>query len=164
MTGKRDKRIPIMFSGDELAAIDEWRRSNRVSTRASTVRLLCADAMLPKALSGWQPIETAPRAGFQHMILLFWPHAPGKSVQITVGCWDAAMTFPPSFIDDLGSQQFGQPTHWMPLPAEPSPDDSDLIAESIASAFGDRCVEFDPECFCCKAWAQYDALKAPVHG
>lgn len=36
----------------------------------------------------------------------------------------------------------------------------DLIAEAITEAFGERCPDFDPDCHCCKVWAQYDALKA----
>lgn len=36
---------------------------------------------------------------------------------------------------------------------------SDLIREAITEHFGERCPDFEPECFCCKAWAEYDALK-----
>lgn len=34
-----------------------------------------------------------------------------------------------------------------------------LIAEAIIEAFGERCPDFDPECHCCKAWAEYDELE-----
>lgn len=37
----REHRIPIMFSADELSAIDEHRFSNRISSRAAAVRGLC---------------------------------------------------------------------------------------------------------------------------
>jgi len=36
----------------------------------------------------------------------------------------------------------------------------DLIAEAITEAFGERCEDFEPECYCCKAWAEYDRLAA----
>lgn len=35
----------------------------------------------------------------------------------------------------------------------------DLVAEAIEEAFGERCPDFEPACYCCQAWAQYDALK-----
>lgn len=41
MVEPREKRIPIMFSEEELADIDEWRFSNRIATRADAVRRLC---------------------------------------------------------------------------------------------------------------------------
>lgn len=36
----------------------------------------------------------------------------------------------------------------------------DLIAEAIKEAFGERCPDFDKDCWCCKAWKQYDDLLA----
>lgn len=38
-------------------------------------------------------------------------------------------------------------------------DVEDFIAEAITGAFGERCPDFEPSCYCCQAWAQYDALK-----
>lgn len=40
------------------------------------------------------------------------------------------------------------------------PDDLNLIAEAITEAFGERCPDYEPGCFCCDAWKQYDDLKA----
>ncbi|WP_152529647.1 hypothetical protein [Aliihoeflea sp. 2WW] len=37
----RENRVPIMFSTPELEAIDDWRFSNRVATRADAIRRLC---------------------------------------------------------------------------------------------------------------------------
>lgn len=34
----------------------------------------------------------------------------------------------------------------------------DLIAESITEAFGERCSDFNPDCWCCRAWKQYDDI------
>src|ERR1041384_5646562 len=45
----RDNRIPIMFSEDELGAIDEWRFANRIATRADAVRRLCEMGILMEA-------------------------------------------------------------------------------------------------------------------
>lgn len=39
-TDKRQNRIPIMLSDQELADIDGWRFENRVATRAEAVRRL----------------------------------------------------------------------------------------------------------------------------
>jgi hypothetical protein len=36
----------------------------------------------------------------------------------------------------------------------------DLIADAITQAFGERCPDHEPGCFCCEAWKQYDDLKA----
>lgn len=46
MVQARDKRIPIMFSEQELIEIDEWRHNNRIATRADAVRRLCKIGML----------------------------------------------------------------------------------------------------------------------
>lgn len=46
MVEPRDRRIPIMFSEEELAEIDEWRHDNRIATRADAVRRLCKIALL----------------------------------------------------------------------------------------------------------------------
>ena len=39
----------------------------------------------------------------------------------------------------------------MELPAE-------TITEAITAHWGERCPDFEPDCPCCKAWAQYDHL------
>lgn len=36
----------------------------------------------------------------------------------------------------------------------------DLIAEALTDFYGERCPDFHPGCYCCEAWAQYDALAA----
>lgn len=33
-----------------------------------------------------------------------------------------------------------------------------LIAEAITEQFGERCSDFEPGCFCCQAWAAFDAI------
>ena len=35
---------------------------------------------------------------------------------------------------------------------------SDLIADAIREHWGERCPDFDPECWCCRAWAEYDEI------
>lgn len=35
-----------------------------------------------------------------------------------------------------------------------------LIAEAITEHWGERCPDFDGECFCCKVWSEYDRLTA----
>src|SRR5690606_38420615 len=37
--------------------------------------------------------------------------------------------------------------------------ETDLIAEAITEAFGERCPDFNPACWCCRAWKRYDYLK-----
>ena len=36
----------------------------------------------------------------------------------------------------------------------------DHVLEAIIAHWGERCAEFEPECHCCKAWQQYDALES----
>lgn len=42
----RDKRVPIMFSAEELEMIDDWRFANRIGTRAEAVRRLVTAGMV----------------------------------------------------------------------------------------------------------------------
>lgn len=37
-------------------------------------------------------------------------------------------------------------------------DTTDMIAEAIIAHWGERCVDSEPGCPCCDAWAQYDAF------
>lgn len=41
----RENRIPIMFSAEELRAVDDWRFAHRIATRADAVRRLCRNAI-----------------------------------------------------------------------------------------------------------------------
>lgn len=36
----RKNRVPFMLSDEELSAIDDWRFSNRIATRAEAIRRL----------------------------------------------------------------------------------------------------------------------------
>ncbi|MDE2106920.1 MAG: hypothetical protein KGL39_57430 [Patescibacteria group bacterium] len=36
----------------------------------------------------------------------------------------------------------------------------DLIREAVTEQWGERCPEFNPECWCCKAWAEVDRIEA----
>ncbi len=71
---------------------------------------------------GWQPIETAPRDGTEVLIL--------RDGRLALGWWsdDPYRPEPVPFwhgtdVHDYGKKwaQKTQPTHWMPLPAAPSP-------------------------------------------
>ena len=35
----------------------------------------------------------------------------------------------------------------------------DLIAFALTEAFGEKCPDFDPDCYTCRAWAKYDAVQ-----
>jgi hypothetical protein len=63
-------------------------------------------------MSEWQPIETAPES--MTSVLLFWPNNLGIEKQ-TVGWW-----YEGEFCDESNSEEYGQPSHWMPLPAPPA--------------------------------------------
>lgn len=39
---------------------------------------------------------------------------------------------------------------------------SKLIVEAVVEHWGERCSEFDADCFCCKAWKEYDELTTPA--
>ena len=36
---------------------------------------------------------------------------------------------------------------------------SDILAEVITEAVGERCPDFEPDCIGCQAWAEYDRVK-----
>jgi hypothetical protein len=42
---QRDRRIPVMMTGEEVAAIDAWRFENRIATRSAALRQLCQLAL-----------------------------------------------------------------------------------------------------------------------
>lgn len=50
---KRQNRIPIMFSNDELTSIDDWRFENRVASRAEAIRRLVCFALAHGSLAGF---------------------------------------------------------------------------------------------------------------
>ncbi|MFC0246444.1 hypothetical protein ACFOLL_04575 [Falsochrobactrum ovis] len=39
---------------------------------------------------------------------------------------------------------------------------SKLIVEAITEHYGERCPDYDEDCFCCKVWSDYDALTSPA--
>lgn len=67
-------------------------------------------------MSDWQPIETAPKADFERILLssATWPYP-------AIGYWDSEEHV---WADDDGPWAYlnpeDQPTHWMPLPEPPS--------------------------------------------
>jgi hypothetical protein len=73
-------------------------------------------------MSGWQPIETAPKDGTR--ILAYWPDIYGHSNSCQVETWFGPRGV--GYEDDLCWQspfEWGgwgsDPTHWMPLPPPP---------------------------------------------
>lgn len=36
---------------------------------------------------------------------------------------------------------------------------TDLIREALKEYWGEPCVDYEPECACCKAWRQFEKLK-----
>lgn len=80
-----------------------------------------ADAVIVKALDGWQPIETAAKDGTP---VLVWGRYDDVHISafdgrdwISRGCDGAAIRAQ----DDFGTkyQESGPLSHWMPLPAPP---------------------------------------------
>jgi metal-responsive CopG/Arc/MetJ family transcriptional regulator len=50
---KRNQRIPVMMSSDEVAAIDEWRRKHpNVSSRSEAIRRLVELGLKAKSKTG----------------------------------------------------------------------------------------------------------------
>lgn len=67
----------------------------------------------------WQPIETAPRDGENHILL-----CNAASGEISVGYWVGGK-WPWRIFDSAqpdGTNEWSEdgPTHWMPLPAPPT--------------------------------------------
>ena len=63
--------------------------------------------MILKSLSGWQPIETAPK--WEHVLLWF---PKGEHVIALMGST-------PDQWECIGYWAEDEPTHWMPLPEPP---------------------------------------------
>lgn len=78
----------------------------------------CAECQARAALSapaGWQPIETAPKDSRSRLV---W--CPARE-NIYVVCWD---NYEKSWWHSGdGGRLLDEPTHWMPLPAAPSPQE-----------------------------------------
>jgi hypothetical protein len=55
---QRGERLQIMLSGDELAALDEWRFTKRMPSRAAAIRELLKRGLAAEgfdlAASGWK--------------------------------------------------------------------------------------------------------------
>ena len=79
---------------------------------------------------GWRYIASAPKDGT--WVLGYWPvHTEEDRVCAT--CWDS-FSETPRWRDGADFLDWLQPTHWMPLPAPPSPE---LIAAGVVP--GDGC-------------------------
>jgi hypothetical protein len=71
------------------------------------------EAAAREANGGWQPIETAPKAGYKSILVCQFQNGI-----VTTACWNPVHSHwstgagPMSFIADV--------THWMPLPAAPT--------------------------------------------
>lgn len=84
-------------------------------------------------MSGWQPIETAPRDGTELLLYsLDVVRYPGAGDGVVVGWavrvlgghrWVCDIATTDGYDDDMWlSNEEITPTHWMPLPAPPKPD------------------------------------------
>ncbi len=124
----------------EVAWVKAWavRTQNRIADAfLSAIEKENARAVVA-ALPGWQPIETAPKAGAA--ILVFDPRYGrcvganhyGRQLQYEVEPWphdiwhmvyerDGDYLYPTNAMDNSIFDDFIElhPTHWMPLPAEP---------------------------------------------
>lgn len=86
----------------------------------------------------WQPIATAPKDGQDILctwvhrlpdgrvvwsrvmhVLAWWPHWHGPDQGAWVLDGDFAVHFTPDGYHDTPPKAYGDPTHWMPLPAPP---------------------------------------------
>ena len=73
---KREHRVPIMLTDDEVKAIDQWRFANRVATRSEAIRQLAAMGLTkPKVARRGKPASGAPNKlqGVNITILKFDP-------------------------------------------------------------------------------------------
>lgn len=91
------------------------------AARAEAVALIRAEASTPN----WQPIATAPKDG--RWIILYCSEGDAPDGQLMVDYWEA---FHPDVESEMGRAGVWQnsdglnPTHWMPLPAPPSQEQS----------------------------------------
>jgi hypothetical protein len=99
-------------NADDLGWVERDMARDAVSKALAAVQ--CDGRGAPSGQSGWQPIETAPKDGTA--ILGFWAgdvineRNYALTLYRTGSWWDA----------DRGREEYGEPTHWMPLPAPPT--------------------------------------------
>lgn len=79
-----------------------------------------AESSKPDAPPGWQPISTAPRDGEQVLLRVRTKFHKRTAYFAAQGYW--AHQFWVIFNADEAVQRV-EPTHWMPLPAAPSPQE-----------------------------------------
>jgi hypothetical protein len=69
-------------------------------------------------MADWKTIDTAPKDGT--WFLAFYPRKERKFDQIAVARWyEHSTTEPAQFWDAAEHRDDEEPTHWMPLPADP---------------------------------------------
>jgi hypothetical protein len=110
------------------AALDSYSDVNTVFATIGYMNAL-RDALVAELLSaalsapaGWQPIESAPK---DHSTLLlwgrYWSEGQGWFQSPLMGRWTAVRD---RWECVWGGRWFGvRPTHWMPLPAAPQPQE-----------------------------------------
>lgn len=77
-------------------------------------------------MSGWQPIETAPRNGDWFLAIIKGEYMPGKPFVPDVVTWgECPLSGHVGILhssDEFGTEVYSDArfTHWMPLPAAPN--------------------------------------------
>lgn len=109
--------------------IQEWRDGHcGEDDAADTARLILRDASaelarMREALTGWQPIETAPRDG-THIDVWYAPKSPtGEPLipcRVAYAYFEDGRWWYQNTSNGLGLRLWQEPTHWMPLPEPPA--------------------------------------------
>lgn len=101
-----------------------WGKWDKLSEDARAIRILEQRAALAALC---RPIETAPKDGTR--ILLYWPHLR-EGHRWQSGCWHDTVHTSHGRVTYESKGWAGldffydkkEPTHWMPLPEEPTPE------------------------------------------
>jgi len=113
-TDSNGRFLDCIYRGVALPA-DQflWKEETRIP-RATSIRLFTTPQ---PAIPEWQPIETAPKDGTY--FLCFNGNWRGLSRY-----WEPNYEDDPIWVDETTEFISPPPTHWMPLPAAPKPENS----------------------------------------
>lgn len=106
------EELPDAYRLTLIARHTEIERAEIVLTDDDLAK--AAATLAHHAPSGWQPISTAPRDG--SAVLIFSPDARTPQLCIASWCEDGWYDV---WDDITGTPIDADPTHWLPLPAQP---------------------------------------------
>jgi hypothetical protein len=107
---------PICLSHRDAPGVAKWHHASCVTSRLIENQPAPPP---PVAESGWQEIKTAPKTGTR--VLVAWDDSTTLPMHVELGRFRSGTGAGSGWCNTYGHAFGGNPTHWMPLPAPPSP-------------------------------------------